>query len=37
MDFGQDAPFRFGPRRLIEDLGIEVDNVVSLSGWMSTG
>lgn len=31
MDFGQDASFRFGPRRLIEDLGIEVDNVVDIA------
>lgn len=31
MDFAQDAPFRFGPRRLVEDLGIEVDNLEDIA------
>ncbi len=34
MDFAQDVPFRFGPRRLAEELGIEVDN---LWVWPSFG
>ncbi len=31
MDFAQDTPFRFGPRRLVEVLGIEVDNLLDIS------
>lgn len=31
LDFAQDAPFRFGPRQLIEDLGIEVDNLLDIA------
>lgn len=31
MDFAQDAPFRFGPRRLVEELGVEVDNLVDIA------
>jgi len=31
MDFAQDAPFRFGPRRLVEELGVEVDNLLGIA------
>lgn len=31
MDFAKDAPFRFSPRRLVEDLGIEVDNLMDIA------
>ncbi len=31
MDFAQDAPFRLGPRRVVEELGIEVDNLTDIA------
>lgn len=31
MDFAQDAPFRFGPRRLVESFGIEVDSLMDIA------
>lgn len=31
MDFAQDAPFRLGPRRLLEEFRIEVDNLEDIA------
>jgi Nucleotidyl transferase AbiEii toxin, Type IV TA system len=31
MDFALDAPFRFEPRRLVAELGIEVDNLLDIA------
>jgi predicted nucleotidyltransferase component of viral defense system len=31
LDFAVDAPFRFGPRRFLEALGIEVDNLTDIA------
>ncbi len=31
MDFAVDAPFRFAPRRVVDELGIEVDDVMDIA------
>src|SRR5262249_52340324 len=31
LDFAVDAPFRFAPRRVVEEFGIEVDNLMDIA------